>query len=105
MIRDQEIFNQLRDTIRRFVNERLIPAEDRVVEDNAVPAEILREMREMGLYGMTVPEEYGGLGLTTEEEAYIIMELGRASSSTARPSRRNASCPRWRPASMWPPSR
>ena len=79
MIRDQEIFNQLRDTIRRFVNERLIPAEDRVVEDNAVPAEILREMREMGLYGMTVPEEYGGLGLTTEEEAYIIMELGRAS--------------------------
>jgi len=56
MIRDQEIFNQLRDTIRRFVNERLIPAEDRVVEDNAVPAEILREMREMGLYGMTVPE-------------------------------------------------
>lgn len=79
MIRDQEIFNQLRDTIRRFVNERLIPAEDRVVEDNAVPAEILREMREMGLYGMTVPEEYGGLGLNTEEEAYIIMELGRAS--------------------------
>ncbi len=79
MIRDQEIFNQLRDTIRRFVNERLIPAEDRVVEDNAVPAEILREMREMGLYGMTVPEEYGGLGLTTEEEAYIIMEMGRAS--------------------------
>ncbi len=79
MIRDQEIFSQLRDTIRRFVNERLIPAEDRVVEDNAVPAEILREMREMGLYGMTVPEDYGGLGLTTEEEAYIIMELGRAS--------------------------
>ncbi|MEN3976355.1 acyl-CoA dehydrogenase family protein [Emcibacter sp. SYSU 3D8] len=79
MIRDQEVFNQLRDTIRRFVNERLIPAEERVVEDNAVPAEILKEMREMGLYGMTVPEEYGGLGLTTEEEAYIIMELGRAS--------------------------
>ena len=79
MIRDQEIFNQLRDTIRRFVNERLIPAEDRVAEDNAVPPEILKEMREMGLYGMTVPEEYGGLGLTTEEEAYIIMELGRAS--------------------------
>jgi acyl-CoA dehydrogenase len=79
MIRDQEIFNQLRDTIRRFVNERLIPNEERVVEDNAVPAEILKEMREMGLYGMTVPEEFGGLGLTTEEEAYIIMELGRAS--------------------------
>jgi acyl-CoA dehydrogenase len=103
MIRDQEIFNQLRDTIRRFVNERLIPAEDRVVEDNAVPAEILREMREMGLYGMTVPEEYGGLGLTTEEEAYIIMELGRA--SPARPSRRHVSCPRWRPVNMWPRSR
>ncbi|MBI1181500.1 MAG: acyl-CoA dehydrogenase [Alphaproteobacteria bacterium] len=79
MIRDQETFNQLRDTIRRFVNERLIPAEERVAEENAVPAEILRDMREMGLYGMTVPEEYGGLGLTTEEEALVIMELGRAS--------------------------
>jgi len=79
MIRDQEVLNQFLDTIHRFVRERLIPAEERVVEDDAVPPEILAEMREMGLYGMTVPEEYGGLGLTMEEEARVLFELGQAS--------------------------
>lgn len=79
MIRDQEILNQFIDTVRRFVQERLIPAEERVAEDDAVPEEILKEMRELGLYGMTVSEEYGGLGLTVEEEMYVVMELGRAS--------------------------
>lgn len=79
MIRDQEILNQFVDTVRRFVQERLIPAEERVAEDDAVPEEILKEMRELGLYGMTVSEEYGGLGLTVEEEMHVVMELGRAS--------------------------
>ena len=55
MIRDQDVLNQFLDTVRRFVRERLIPAEERVVEEEAVPAEILAEMRELGLYGMTVP--------------------------------------------------
>ena len=79
MIRDQDVLNQFIDTVQRFVRERLIPAEERVVEDEAVPPEILAEMREMGLYGMTVPEEYGGLGMTMEEEALILMELCQAS--------------------------
>ena len=78
MIRDQDVLNQFLDTVRRFVRERLIPAEERVVEEEAVPAEILAEMRELGLYGMTVPEEYGGLGLTAEEEALVVMELCHA---------------------------
>ena len=79
MIRDQDVLNQFIDTVQRFVRERLIPAEERVVEDEAVPPEILAEMRDMGLYGMTVPEDYGGLGMTMEEEALILMELCQAS--------------------------
>lgn len=79
MIRDQDVLNQFIDTVQRFVRERLIPAEEKVVEDEAVPPEILADMREMGLYGMTVPEDYGGLGLTMEEEALVLMELCQAS--------------------------
>ena len=76
---DQETFDMLLDTVRRFVDERLIPNEDRVENEDAVPAEIIAEMRDMGLFGLTVPQDYGGLGLTMGEEAQVIYELGRTS--------------------------
>ena len=76
---DQETFEMLRSTVRRFVDQRLIPAEDRVEHDDAVPEEIIAEMRELGLFGLSVPEEYGGLGLTMSEESAVIRELTRAS--------------------------
>ncbi|MFV3126798.1 acyl-CoA dehydrogenase family protein [Niveispirillum sp. KHB5.9] len=76
---DIETFDLLRGTVRRFVDERLIPAEDRVEHDDAVPAEIIKEMGQLGLFGLSVPEEHGGLGLTMAEEAAIIRELTRAS--------------------------
>jgi acyl-CoA dehydrogenase len=78
MIRDQEILNQFIDTVSRFVREKLIPAEEEVSETGIVPEEILAQMRELGLYGMTVSEEYGGLGLTLEEEVLVLFELCRA---------------------------
>jgi acyl-CoA dehydrogenase len=76
---DAETFALFRNTVRRFVDERLIPAEDAVEEADAVPAEIIDQMRELGLFGISVPEEYGGLGCTMAEEAAIIRELTRAS--------------------------
>jgi acyl-CoA dehydrogenase len=76
---DAETFQMLRDTVRRFVDERLIPAEDAVEEADAVPADIIEQMREMGLFGISVPEEFGGLGCTMAEEAGLIRELTRAS--------------------------
>ncbi|MGM0984222.1 MAG: acyl-CoA dehydrogenase family protein [Pseudomonadota bacterium] len=79
MIRDQELLNQLLDTISRFVRERLIPNEARLAEDDAVPPELLDEMKEMGLFGLSIPEEFGGLGLTMEEEALVAMEIGKTS--------------------------
>lgn len=81
MIREPELLASLVDTVRRFVNERLIPAEAQVEEDNAIPGEIIDEMRELGLFGMSIPEEYGGLGLTMEEEVTVGFELGRTSAA------------------------
>lgn len=74
---DAETFAILKDTVRRFVAERLIPNEDRVEEEDAVPEEIIQEMRAMGLFGLTVPVEYGGLGLTMSEEIEVVFEFGR----------------------------
>lgn len=79
MIRDQEILTQLIDIVERFVRERLIPAENELAEKNKVPDAIVEEMKALGLFGMTIPEEYGGLGLTMEEEIYIAMALGHTS--------------------------
>jgi acyl-CoA dehydrogenase len=76
---DDETFSLLRESVRRFVDERLIPNEDRVEQEDAVPPEIIQDMRDMGLFGLTVPEEYGGLGLTMSEEAQVIFEMGRTS--------------------------
>lgn len=75
MIRDPEILTALLDTVQRFVRERLVPAEDLVAETDAIPDDIVREMKTMGLFGLTIPESYGGLGLTMEEEALVMIEL------------------------------
>ena len=75
MVRDQEILTALLDTVRRFVRERLVPAEEAVAETDAIPADIVRDMKAMGLFGLTIPESYGGLGLTMEEEALVMIEL------------------------------
>ncbi|GAB2177060.1 acyl-CoA dehydrogenase family protein [Dongia sp. agr-C8] len=79
MIRDQEVLDGLQDTVRRFVRGRLIPAEAQVENDNEIPAELIEEMRRLGLFGMSIPEAYGGLGLTMEEEVMIALELGYTS--------------------------
>ncbi|MDH3233371.1 MAG: acyl-CoA dehydrogenase family protein [Alphaproteobacteria bacterium] len=76
---DAETFAQLLDTVARFVRERLVPLEAKVAEDDAVPPEIVDEMRALGLFGLSIPQEYGGLGLTMEEEVRVGMELGRTS--------------------------
>jgi acyl-CoA dehydrogenase len=71
--------NQLIEAVRRFVLERLRPAEALVAESDAVPADIVQGMRDLGLFGLSVPEEYGGLGLGMEDEVLVCMELGRTS--------------------------
>ena len=79
MIRDQETMQILLDSIRSFVNEVLIPQEEAIAETDEIPESTISQMRDMGLFGLTIPEEFGGLGVTMEEEVSIAFELGRAS--------------------------
>jgi acyl-CoA dehydrogenase len=76
---DPETRQQLIDTVRRFVEEVCIPAEERVASENRMPDEIVAQMKELGLFGLSISEDYGGLGLTMEEEALVILEMGRTS--------------------------
>ena len=76
---DSETFGQLLDTVRRFVRERLVPREAEVAANDAMPAELIAEMRALGLFGLAIPEEYGGIGLNVEEEVRVAIELGKTS--------------------------
>jgi alkylation response protein AidB-like acyl-CoA dehydrogenase len=111
MIRDPDTLAALRDGVARFVRDSLIPNEALVADTDAIPEAIVAEMKALGLFGLSIPEAYGGLGLTMEEEVAIAFEtrphspafrslLGtnngsdrRVSCSTARPSRRRATFP------------
>ena len=114
---ESDLFEQLQMAVRRFVRERLVPLERRVDEENAVPASVVAEMRDLGIAGLTIPTEYGGLGLNSFEEVQIVIELGwtspafrsvfgtnigigaKASSSTGPRSSVATICRRWPPAS------
>ncbi|HEY2750629.1 acyl-CoA dehydrogenase family protein [Phenylobacterium sp.] len=79
MALDLETRDQLVDTVRRFVSERLRPLEAKVAEDDAMPPELVEEMKGLGLFGLSIPEAYGGLDLSMEDECLVAIELGRTS--------------------------
>jgi acyl-CoA dehydrogenase len=77
MALDAETFDALIDTVRRFVTERLRPLEADVEAQDAIPEDVTAEMKAMGMFGLSIAEEYGGLGLTMLEEVKVAIELGR----------------------------
>jgi acyl-CoA dehydrogenase len=79
MTLDQDTLRQFLDSLERFVRERLVPHEDRVAEEDAIPPSLIEEMRNMGLFGMSIPEEFGGLGLSMSEEVAAAFVLGTTS--------------------------
>ena len=79
MIKDPETINLLLDTIARFVNERLVPMEAHVAETDQIPDEVVADMKELGLFGMSIPEAYGGMGLTMEEEVLAGFAVAQTS--------------------------
>jgi acyl-CoA dehydrogenase len=79
MIRDPDTLAALLDNVARFVRERLVPNEAEVAERDAIPESLIAEMKALGLFGLSIPEQYGGLGLTMEEEVRVAFELGRTS--------------------------
>ena len=76
---DKESFSIFLDTIKKFVDNKLIPREEEVSESNKIPQDIVDEMKKLGLFGISIPTEYGGSNLSMEEEVKLTFELGRAS--------------------------
>ncbi len=73
---DPEIRAQLIETVRRFVREKCVPLEAEVGETDEMPQSIVEEMKALGLFGLAVPESYGGLDLDMETECLVALELG-----------------------------
>jgi acyl-CoA dehydrogenase len=73
---DDDTFSQLKETVQRFVDERLVPNEMRLEVEDEVPEDIVADMREMGLFGLTIPPAYGGLGLNARQEVQLAMIFG-----------------------------
>ncbi|MGD0255147.1 MAG: acyl-CoA dehydrogenase family protein [Acidimicrobiales bacterium] len=73
---DTEAFEQIRSVVRDFVRNSVVPAENDIDENDVIPSEIRDAAKQMGLFGFAIPEAYGGLGLSMEEESRIVIELG-----------------------------
>jgi acyl-CoA dehydrogenase len=73
---DKDTLEQTRRELRRFVREKLVPLEKQVADEDRIPDEIRRSFAEMGLYGISIPEDFGGLGLDMAEEIELVFELG-----------------------------
>lgn len=71
----------MQETIHRFVDEDLEPISQKVEEDDEIPEEIVQKMRDLGLFGLSIPEEYGGLGLGTLGECLVYEELTKTNAA------------------------
>jgi acyl-CoA dehydrogenase len=76
---DAEEFDLIRKQLREFVSDRVIPRESEIEETGMLPPELVTQAARMGLFGFSIPEEYGGLGLTMTEEVQLAFEIGRTS--------------------------
>ena len=77
MALDPDSFAALIDGVRRFVAERLRPREGEVADSDEIPEDLVAEMKALGLFGLSIPADHGGLGLTMAEEVAVAFELGR----------------------------
>src|SRR5690554_6385325 len=79
MALDKETLNQFVDSVRRYVRERLVPLEMQVAEEDRIPEEVIDEIQDMGLFVLSISEEFGGLGLTMTDEVAVVQEMGYTS--------------------------
>ena len=78
-----EDVNALRDMVHRWAQERVKPIAAQVDRENVFPADLWREMGDLGLLGITVPEEYGGTGMGYLAHTIAVEEIARASASVS----------------------
>lgn len=75
-----ENYRMMAETVRKFVERELEPISKQVEEEDRIPEEIVQKMRELGLFGLSIPEEYGGLGLGTLGECIVYEELSKTNA-------------------------
>jgi len=75
-----EDLRMMQETIRRFVEKDLEPISRQVEEEGTIPEGIVQKMRELGLFGLPIPEEYGGLGLGALGEILVYEELTKTNA-------------------------
>ena len=76
---DSSSLEDIIGSVRQFVRDVVIPAENEIEETDAIPGWLREQTAAMGLYGFAIPEQYGGLGLSMSEEVRLVFELGYAS--------------------------
>ncbi len=81
MIRDTEKFRALLAEVREFVRGECMPIEEEVDRNDEIPASVVRRMRELGLFGHSIPTEFGGAGLTTEELSLVNIEVSQVATT------------------------
>jgi acyl-CoA dehydrogenase len=81
MIRDRKKFQALLGTVRRFVQDECRPVEARVDTDDEIPEPLVQRMRDIGLFGHSIPEDFGGAGLTTEELTLVNLEVSQVATA------------------------
>ena len=74
---------QLADAARRFTKKEIAPVADRMDREDYFPREVFRHLGEQGFLGVTIPPEYGGLGLSYRAQAIVLEEIARASPALA----------------------
>ena len=81
MIRDPEKFAVFLAEVRRFVRTECLPLESQVDEMDEIPESLVQRMREVGLFGHSIPETYGGAGLTSEELSLVNIEVSQVATT------------------------
>jgi len=81
MIRQPDQFQALLAEVRQFVRTECLPLEEEIDRTDAIPESLVQRMREIGLFGHSIPEGYGGAGLTTEELALVNLEVSQAATT------------------------
>src|SRR5690606_32401793 len=71
---------QMKQMIRSFVDNEVEPLAQQIEEEDRIPKSLIEQAKELGLFGISIPEEYGGIGLNTVGKAMVLGELGRSSN-------------------------
>lgn len=84
---DEESFGQVRDAVRRFVRERVIPEEEEIEASDAIPDDVRDAAAELGLFGYALPAEFGGIGVSMSQDVRLAFEFGYTAPAAQRDDR------------------